>query len=362
VVLALFLGLAANQCSGKSSPTNPGSGGSDAGEGGVGGADASGGKGGSGGKSGSGGTGGVGGSAGTGAAGGAAGSVGTNGGASGAGGAGTAGEGGDGDPGGGVAGDAGENGGGGAPSTFVPTDLGDRLVLWLNAGALAQANGDKVAVWSDLSTAANHAQQSVDAYRPTYTASAVNGLPAVTFDGLQSHLQLDDTPTLRWGTGDFAILVVARGAPSEATNAMLYQKSNLASPFAGPNFYVNADKPSASRRAQIQLDQSTYTGTFFGVDDTVPRLFGGTRKVVNTTSELAMRLNGVTETMLMRSSVVDIDAPGQPAIIGHNGYTPNSGFQAFEGDIAEICAVKGAMTADELSELESYLMDKYALP
>lgn len=397
VVLAVLLGLAANHCSGKSTRTGPSAGGGegpgDAGEDGVGGSSAAGGKGGSGGKGASGGKGGSGATSGTGAGGTdetggtggrggseAAGEGGDDGvggvsgslqagssGASGAGAGGSAGQGGDAGQtamagaGQGGMGGAGQGGTGGAPSTFNPSDLGDRLVLWLDAGALAQTNGDKVAVWSDLSGAANHALQSTDAYRPTFTASSINGLPAVTFDGAQSHFQIVDTLTLRWGTGDFALLVVARGAPSEGTNAMLYQKSNLGSPYAGPNFYVNADKPSPSRRAAIQLDATTYTGTLAGVGDTIPRLFGGTRRVATGTSVLEMRVNGATESTLI-GGVVDIDATAQPAIIGHNGYNPAAGFQAFAGDIAEVCAVKGTVTDEELDDLEGYLMSKYALP
>jgi len=373
VVLAVLLGLAANHCSGKSSPTGPGAGGAggpgDAGEDGVGGSSASGGNGGAGGQAASGGKGASGGSGATGGTGGTGGSGGSDaageGGDAGVGGgsggiqAGSSGAGGAGA--GGSAGLVGDAGQGGAPSTFIPTALGNRLVLWLDAGALALTNGQDVPAWSDLSGAANHALQAFDSYRPIYTASAINGLPAVTFDGAQSHLEIADALTLRWGTGDFAILVVARGAPSQATNAMLYQKSNLSSPFAGPNFYVNADKPSSSRRAQIQLDASTYTGTLAGVGDTVARLFVGARRAASGASVLEMRVNGATETTLSIGAV-DIDAVGQAVIIGHNGYNPNSGFQAFEGDIAEVCAVRGALSDAELDDLEGYLMSKYALP
>jgi hypothetical protein len=76
---------------------------------------------------------------------------------------------------------------------------------------------------------------------------------------------------------------------------------------------------------------------------------------------LELRENGVSSATLTLSSSVNVDAPGRNAIIGHNGYLANSGFQAYEGDISELCAVKGALSDRELAGLERYLTAKYEL-
>jgi hypothetical protein len=73
-------------------------------------------------------------------------------------------------------------------------------------------------------------------------------------------------------------------------------------------------------------------------------------------------VDGVRQSSLAVTPLVDEDAVGQAVIIGHNGYNPSPGFQAFKGDIAEIVAVKGTLTASELQNLEIYLIGKYALP
>ena len=88
------------------------------------------------------------------------------------------------------------------------------------------------------------------ARQPALTASGINGLPAVTFDGATTFLQIADSATTRWGTGDFALMVVARGAPNVATNAMLYNKSELAAPYAGINLFLNVTRGGRDRQGE----------------------------------------------------------------------------------------------------------------
>jgi hypothetical protein len=266
----------------------------------------------------------------------------------------------------GEAGAAGENAGaggeGGSASDFVPTDLGARLVLWLDAGqGVSVDDGTPMDMWADQSGSGNHALQSVAERRPVFSTSGTNGLPTVKFDGASTFFELADVASLRWGTGDFTLLVVARGAPSTVTNAMIYQKSAASDPFAGPALYVNGNKPAASTKSAIQLDGTTYALSTDGIADTTARLLGGRRYSNSASARLELRLNGSVETRLANVPAIDIDAVGRSAIIGHNGYLPNAGFQAYEGELSEICAVKGTLTDSELRALEGYLLDKYEL-
>jgi hypothetical protein len=94
--------------------------------------------------------------------------------------------------------------------------------------------------------------------------------------------------------------------------------------------------------------------------DTAPRLFVGWRHLSEGGAALELRVNG-SERATGPASTVNVDAPSRDVIIGHNGYNAAAGFQAFQGQISEICAVKGALTNAELEGLERYLLDKYAL-
>src|SRR4029078_10529654 len=102
--------------------------------------------------------------------------------------------------------------------------------------------------------------------QPAQTGGGINGMPSVTFDGATTFLQIADSATTRWGTGDFALMVVMRGAPNVATNAMLYNKSELPDPYAGINLLLNATRGSVTAKASLQLDADFYatTGDDFG--------------------------------------------------------------------------------------------------
>jgi hypothetical protein len=142
---------------------------------------------------------------------------------------------------------------------------------------------------------------------------------------------------------------------------MLYNKSEPASPFAGINLLLNATRGAVTAKASIQLDADFFTSTRDDFGDAAPHLMGGRFVMSATGGLLEMRVDGAQQGMLSVSGSVNLDAPGRATMIGHNGYDPSSGFQAYKGDIAEIVAVKGTVSDAELASLEAYLMDKYGL-
>jgi hypothetical protein len=264
---------------------------------------------------------------------------------------------------GGAGGAGGGGGGSGGAGPWSPSVLGARLVLWLDASQeTTYTDGARMLTWSDRSSAGNNAAQPTTVSRPTFEATGINGLPSVAFDGSLTFFQIADAPSLRWGTQDFAIMVVARGNGNANGNTMLYQKSDLNSPYAGPTLYLNSQKPVPSNDAAVQLDGVNYIDSVDAYSDGVAHLYGGRLTVTGTSETLELRVDGVRQSSLAVTPLVDEDAAGQPAIIGHNGYTPSPGFQAFKGDIAEVVAIKGTLTANELQSLEIYLIGKYALP
>jgi len=262
---------------------------------------------------------------------------------------------------GGGGGGGGIGGGGGGSSGFTPAAFGTRLVVWLDAAR--GVTGSPVTRWADQSGAGNDAAQTAAGSQPALTAAGINGMPALTFNGQATFLRIADSATTRWGTGAFTVMVVARGAPNTNTNAMLYQKSEADSPFNGLNLYLNSARASGSTTpAGIQVNANAYTLTADDFGDDQPHLFGGRLITAGTTNGLLdIRVDGVRQGAVNFPDPVNIDAPGRDTIIGHNGYNPAPGLQAFAGDIAEIVAVKGTVSDAELASLEAYLMDKYGL-
>ena len=67
-----------------------------------------------------------------------------------------------------------------AVAMSLPTD---GLSLWLKVDAGVELSGSNVSQWADQSGSGADAEQSVAASQPTLVENAINGLPAVDFDG-----------------------------------------------------------------------------------------------------------------------------------------------------------------------------------
>ncbi|MBX9670816.1 MAG: chitobiase/beta-hexosaminidase C-terminal domain-containing protein, partial [Candidatus Obscuribacterales bacterium] len=93
------------------------------------------------------------------------------------------------------------------------------LVLWLkadNANSITKNGSNDVSAWNDVSGSNNHATQSTGASQPNYVSSAVNGLPAITFNGTSDWLQLPSgMADFTNGMSIFLVVNPTRGSPSD---------------------------------------------------------------------------------------------------------------------------------------------------
>jgi hypothetical protein len=243
----------------------------------------------------------------------------------------------------------------------MPTKLGSALAFWFDPTSF-QVEG-AVARWRDVSGNGNDAIQTNKRYAPLSGASAINNEPALTFIGPIIFLSIADNASIAWGTSDFAIFAVVRATAQTAADAMIYQKTG-AYPYNGASLYLNANKPVATTLAAAQVSGTTYVvnasppATF--VDGTVHVL--GARRAGAT---LEVRVDGAVSRSVTSSDVAstDVSATGFDAIIGQNGYgTPRPEFQQFQGAIAEVIGVRGALVEPDVEALEQYLKSRYAVP
>jgi hypothetical protein len=232
----------------------------------------------------------------------------------------------------------------------MPTNLGSALAFWFDPTSF-QVEGS-VARWRDVSGNGNDAIQTNKLYEPIYGASSINSVPSWTFIGPIMFLSIADNASIEWGTSDFAIFAVVRATAQTAPNAMIYQKTG-AYPYDGGSLYLNADKPVATTLAAAQVSGATYV-----VSASPPATF-----VDGTAHVLGARRAGTTLEVRVDVASIDVSAAGFDAIIGQNGYgTPSPEFQQFQGAIAEVIGVRGALAEPDVEALEQYLKSRYAVP
>src|SRR3569623_3642585 len=82
--------------------------------------------------------------------------------------------------------------------------------MWLKADScVITDNPGSVNEWDDLSANTNNAFQFIQSGRmPALASGAINGFPAVRFDGVSNYLDAPSSPTLAL-SGDMTIYVVA---------------------------------------------------------------------------------------------------------------------------------------------------------
>ncbi len=250
-----------------------------------------------------------------------------------------------------------------ASAPWTPIAIQAKLAFWLDPTSLESLNG-AVPQWNDLSGHGNNAAQANPAFQPAYNASGIHGLPSATFNGPITFLAIPDSVSMRWGTTDFAVFAVIRATSATAAFAMVYQKTAPGPAYDGLNLYINSGKPVASTLAAAQVQATVYVdsvappATF--IDSTVHIL--GARRIGNT---LEIRVDGTSSNTLTDNTgsvTVDVSAVGSNGVIGANGGNTSPEFQQVHGDIAELVAVNGTLTASDLASLEGYLKDRYGVP
>jgi len=261
------------------------------------------------------------------------------------------------------------DGGSGDGGTF---QLGNvpGLVLWLDANKGITQVANKVSAWADQTSFKNDAAQTLAPRQPTAVAAVINGKPVVHFDkggGNQGNvgnmMLIKDAVSLQWGTGDFFLATVARfdNAVNEASTGrgtgMFYTKISASSvSFPGPSLQGNIPGNGA---ASVGLTGSTnftlnnFLTTPTAYNNNNPHLFAFQRSGV----KLDLRVDG-TSVASSTSNGINIDNVGTIARIGADGDATAS---RLDGDIAEMIAVKGALSGSDLASIESFLKTKYGL-
>ncbi|MBW2534302.1 MAG: hypothetical protein JRI55_22620 [Deltaproteobacteria bacterium] len=127
---------------------------------------------------------------------------------------------------GGSTGGGGSGGEGGAGGSVTdPTELSG-LRLWLRADAGVSHTANSVSAWADQSGQANDAIAPTILSQPVLDSVAMNGHPAIVFDGVDDVLAIADAPGLDPGNGRYLCVAVGTWLAGNSGYKVWFGKSS----------------------------------------------------------------------------------------------------------------------------------------
>lgn len=228
-----------------------------------------------------------------------------------------------------------------APPAWNPTALGAVLSLWLDPNVGVTSSNGRVVLWADQSgrTPANNAGASPGAGPAVATHG---GHTVLRWDASTTVLSIPDATSLQLGAEFTVEMVVSSNGPATG-GGVIWNKGPGSMPtmelsFTTSSVYLN------DPYAPLQMAISTTAGYTDGNLHYV-----GVRRTAGKTE---VRVDGVATT------------PGTYPQSGWVGYAIRLGqgiSGGFLGDIADVVAVNGALSASDLAKLEGYLKAKHGL-
>ncbi|NOK58821.1 MAG: hypothetical protein GFH27_549301n151 [Chloroflexi bacterium AL-W] len=227
----------------------------------------------------------------------------------------------------------------------VPTqDLG----LWLKADAGVTLDGAAVISWADQSGNGRDASQSTGAHQPTLVPNALNGLPALRFDGVEDFL------TFTYSINDFTsmsfVLVSSHRVPTDPSStgrraALFWNETGswgatFLSPYqdmvqvrfgtSQPDNHIRYTRPASIG--------SAYTRT--------TATHGGGTDIIYVDGAEALTATGTWSTIRRTRTTGQIG----------RGYNDDT---YFNGDIVELMVYERKLDATEVQRIDDYLEQKY---
>lgn len=231
-----------------------------------------------------------------------------------------------------------------APTTIPVTE---GLALWFAADALHYENNESVSLWEDQSptvneaTSANDAQQLMLAAQPTLIEGAINGLPAVRFDGVDDCLHLSSSMLNTAGT---LFCVSKKNDDGTLGTVVLFASGLSLYQNLGPGWGVFADADVCY--GPMGSDYKLTTALIRAANDIDLVESGDGGSLINSTDGVAFGHDYEISTI----------GASQSAAIG-----AEFAEHYLSGDVAELIFFDRALSTEEREAVEDYLMSKYAL-
>jgi hypothetical protein len=236
------------------------------------------------------------------------------------------------------------------------------LALWLRADQGAVVRGSSVAAWTDHSGNNRHATQPLPACQPALVRGAVNGHPALRFDGVDDSLAFPCPVT---GLTEMTIFLVAAaledrtGGVNGSGNAALFwhEAENYGTVVVSPfqtkiRFFFG----TGQRQAIFSYTRPSSLGQGYSLTTAIKN---GTSALLFVNGQESLRVTGQV------ASIAQCDKIGQigrgEGDVATNRQFPGQfeGWNYFSGEIAEIVVYARALPEAERTSVEQYLLGKY---
>lgn len=226
------------------------------------------------------------------------------------------------------------------------------LQLWLRADSGVTTSGGFVQTWNDVSGNGYNCRQDTANYQPQFVSNAINGQPAIQFNG---------THNVLWGTSisnidstSITILVFANGLPQSHLITGFFEINSYANGFSFGRHLISGYEYLAlyNKGANIGTPDHTLPNTGFNYT-----ILGGI-KIFGSNSTLY--LNGVQQGLTAKSGNPSTSAAQNSYFTNGNykiGYF--QGFDYLNGNIAEVIIFNRALPQLERQSVENYLRLKY---
>ncbi len=221
------------------------------------------------------------------------------------------------------------------------------LITWLKADNGVLTSGSNVTQWTDMSSTANNAVQSNGSYQPTLVTNAVNGLPAISFNGSNEYLQFG-SGFANFTAGASIFLVVNPAALSG------YQTWFSVSDSGGSN-YLGFEEGSTAGSVASFVYNSTTSSSVIASSAITASQYQLMETVYNGSNTATIYGNG---TQLAQSTSMQT-APNTTRTNNYLGQLGTGSY--FHGQIAEVLVYNTALSASQRAAVEGYLRARYAL-
>jgi hypothetical protein len=216
--------------------------------------------------------------------------------------------------------------------------------LWLDASRLTGiSNGDAVATWTDASGNGHTAIQGASTSRPVYVASAVNGQPAVQFDGVNDYLQNTSFTTLSGQRGATAFVVFQADTPSANLVAFCESGRNVNSQVYGNLAHAYATTGKWGRVAFTSRNWTIWNSVYDGTQG-------------SNATRLKLYLDGVGQTLTYGATIPTVLSTGAGYDVGR---PQGTNLAYWDGRIAEVIVYARTLSPSERLAVEGYLKTKY---